>query len=191
MAKKAKVLDAKVVVTISNATKNTDGSNTIEDIKQEIAGVSFKNALGSALTFCQETINKQFDNPTITIAGITLTDAQVKKVRFDRLRWESEGFYLLFTELRSIIALDGTEAERVSYIRDTDRNGVFTGVDKFTTQQVAAQSVAVLRAMKDTIKFIKEDASDSVVSPELAARRLAAKERDAAKRLAMKQAQLA
>lgn len=186
MSKTTQVLTEKVVVTMKNATKNTDGSKTIEDISQEIAGESFKQALGLALTFLQETISKQWDAPIITVAGVKLDDKQVAKLRYNRVRWEAEGFYLLFTEVIATYALQGSNAEKVKFMRATDRNGTFASQHKFETQQVAVQAQTTLTNMKEKIKWYKEDAVDSIYTAAELARKQLAKERGAAKRLEMK-----
>lgn len=186
MAKTTQVLTEKVVVTIINATKNTDGSKTIEDIKQDIAGESFKQALGLALTFCQETINKQYDAPVVTVAGVKLDDKQIAKLRYNRVRWEAEGFFLLFTEVIATYALTGTEEDQIKFMRATDRNGTFANQHKFATQQVAIQAQTTLTNMKEKIKFYKEDAVDSIYTAAELERKQLAKEKSAAKRLEMK-----
>ena len=191
MAKTTKVLTEKVVVTMKNATKSTDGSKSIEDISQEVAGESFKQALGLALTFCQETINKQFDAPVITVAGVKLDDNQVAKLRYNRVRWEAEGFYLLFTEVIATYALTGTEEDKIKFMRATDRNGTFANQHKFATQQVAVQAQTTLKNMKERIKWYNEDAVDSIYSAADLARKQLGKDRSAQKRLEMKKAKQA
>jgi hypothetical protein len=188
MAKTTKVLTEKVVVTMINATKNTDGSKTIEDIKQDIAGESFKQALGLALTFLQETISKQWDAPIITVAGVKLDDKQVAKLRYNRVRWEAEGFYLLFTEVLATYALQGTVDEQVKFMRATDRNGTFVNQHKFEAQQVAVQAQTTMTLMKEKIKYFKEDAVDSIYTAADLERKQLAKDKSSAKRLEMKKA---
>lgn len=128
--------------------------------------------------------NKQWDAPVVVINGITLSNAETKKVRGSFV-----SFQLDFASVReSVIAQLAFTSEEagVEYIRHTDRNGVYKNVKSFTTQQIAAQAKEQLRLTRDLTRWVKEDAKASVVPQEVQERRLALAEAAKQKRLAAK-----
>ena len=166
---------------VTLSIRNT-GSVIIADFTSNIEGKDLAQAVGKALMEAHATLTSQYDKPEVTIAGITLSDAEAKKVKANY--WD---FQLNFGVVReSILAqLAFVDAEAgVEYIRRTDRNNVYKNTKSFSVEQIAAQAKEQLRLTKDLTRWVKEDAKASVVPPEVAERRLQiAEARKAAKLL--------
>lgn len=171
-----------VKIIIGNDSKMS--GTIIETIESSFEAATQESAVGKAMGFAQSVINKQYDAPTVNIDGVELSSAMCKKFKLDFFAFRIE-----FGKIRETIlaqtAFESAES-MVSYIRRTDRNGVFTGVNKFTEQQVAAQAKEQLRLVSDLTKWVKEDAKSSVVPTEVMIRRQLQSEAAKAKRLAAK-----
>lgn len=163
-----------------------DGTVIINPYTFEVEGKDLAQAVGKCLYEAHMKLsgNKQWDDPIVTINGVELTDAQVKKVRASFIN-----FQLDFGTVRESVLADlafTSEEAGVSYIRHTDRNGIFAKQKSFTAQQIAAQAKEQLRLTRFVTSLVKEDAKASVIPEEMG--KLMAKKAEAArqKRIAAK-----
>ena len=163
-----------------------EGEITIAPYDSTFEAETMIKSIGEAILEAHRKLhgNRQWDAPVITINGITLSNAETKKVRGSFV-----DFKLDFASVReSVIAQLAftNEAAGVEYMRHTDRNGVYKNVKSFTTQQIAAQAKEQLRLTRDLTRWVKADAKDSVVPKEVQERRLALAEAAKQKRIAAK-----
>jgi hypothetical protein len=158
------------------------GSVIIADFTSNIEGKNIAQAVGNALMEAHTHITSQYDKPEVTIAGITLTDAEAKKVKANY--WDFQlNFGVVRERLLAQLAFVDAEAG-VEYMRRTDGNNVYKNTKSFSAEQIAAQAKEQLRLTKDLTRWVKEDAKASVVPPFVAERRLQiAEARKAAKLL--------
>lgn len=145
-----------------------NGEITINPYDFEVEGKDLAQAVGKALYEAHMKLsgNKQWDSPIVTINGVELTDAQVKKVRASFLNFQVE-FGVVRENVLASLAFSSEEAG-VQYIRHTDRNGIFAKQKSFTAQQIAAQAKEQLRLTRFVTSLVKEDAKASVYPPEVA-----------------------
>lgn len=130
--------------------------------------------------------NSQFKNPVIVVNGVRMSPTSAKKMRLDFAKFRLE-FAIIRTEIETAVAFTSKEAGE-QFIRETDRNGIFSKTKSFSQEQVAAQVVEQRRLVKDLVKWAKDDAKASVLTPEVEQRRIAATEFSKQKRLAAKAA---
>lgn len=147
---------------------------------------SLPKAIGKALYDVHMKLNgnKQWDAPVVIINEVQLSSAEVKKVRASFVNFQMD-FGVVRESILAQLAFTSEDAG-VEYIRHTDRNGVYSKVKSFTTQQIAAQAKEQLRLTRDLTRWVKEDAKASVVPAEIAERRLALAEAARQKRIAAK-----
>jgi len=153
----------KAILNIKNA-----GEITINPYDFEIEGKDLAQAVGKCLYEAHMKLsgNKQWDAPVVTINGVELTDAQVKKIRSTFINFQLD-FGVLRETVIAQLAFMSDEAG-VSYMRHTDRNGYFAKQKTFTAQQIAAQAKEQLKLTRFVTSLVKEDAKASVWTPEVA-----------------------
>lgn len=153
----------KATLNITNA-----GEISINPLKVEFEGKDLAQAVGKALYEAHMKLsgNKQWDAPVVTINEVELTDAQVKKVRSSFINFHMD-FGVVRENVLAQLAFTSEEAG-VSYIRHTDRNGIFAKQKTFTAQQIAAQAKEQLKLTRFVTSLVKEDAKASVYPPEVA-----------------------
>lgn len=169
---------------------HNEGSVIIAPYNETFEAETMPKAVGKAMTEAWTRLTRQYDNPVVSINGVTLLPAQVKKL------WNVSfiDFNLNFSTVREALMatfalLD--ESDRVDYIRHTDVNGYFKSQKSFTIEEAAAQAKEQLRKTRFAMSLRKEQAKASVWTPDqlkaLEAKQEAAKQ----KRIAAKaQAQL-
>jgi hypothetical protein len=145
-----------------------NGSVTINPYSYEVAGKDLAQAVGKALYEAHMKLsgNRQWDNPIVSINEVELTDAQVKKVRSSFINFQLD-FGVVRENVLAQLAFTSEEAG-VSYIRHTDRNGIFAKQKTFTAQQIAAQAKEQIKLTRFVTSLVKEDAKASVYPPEVA-----------------------
>ena len=178
---------SEVTIVIGNNIAKSKKASLILDITETFEGTTFKQALGKALTFGQQTLNSQYDAPTVSINGISIDDKDCKLMKADRMTWEYKNYLIVYSNVYSLLGTLSPDTIGTQFIRDTDTNGTFQSVNKFTVQQVAAQAVAFKKKMSDTAKYMMEDANDSMEDPWLKARREVAAKKLLLNRIAAKQ----
>ena len=153
----------KATLNIQNA-----GTITINPYTFEVTGKDLAQAVGKALYEAHMKLsgNKQWDAPVVTINEVELTEAQVKKVRSSFINFQLD-FGVVREAVLAQLAFTSEEAG-VSYIRHTDRNGIFAKQKTFTAQQIAAQAKEQLKLTRFVTSLVKEDAKASVYPPEVA-----------------------
>ena len=166
---------------VTLSIRNT-GAVLIADFTSNIEGKDLAQAVGKALMEAHAKLTSQYDQPEVIIAGIMLSDADVKKVKANYWDFQLNFGVVRETILAHLAFVD--EEAGVEYIRRTDRYNVFKNKKSFTPEMIAAQAKEQLRLTKDLTRWVKEDAKASVVPPEVAERRLQiAEARKAAKLL--------
>jgi hypothetical protein len=178
---------SEVTIVIGNNSAKSKKASSISDITKTFEGTTFKQALRKALTFGQETLNSQYDAPSVSINGINIDDKDCMMMKADRMKWEYKNFLIVYSNVYSLLGTLSPDTIGTQFIRDTDTNGTFQSVNKFTVQQVAAQAVAFKKKMSDTAKYVMEDAVDSMEEPWLKARRENEAKKLLVKRIAAKQ----
>lgn len=145
-----------------------NGTVTINPYTFEATGKDLAQAVGKALYEAHMKLsgNKQWDAPIVSINEVELTDAQVKKVRGSFINFQLD-FGVVREAVLAQLAFTSEEAG-VSYIRHTDRNGIFAKQKTFTAQQIAAQAKEQLKLTRFVTSLVKEDAKASVYPPEVA-----------------------
>jgi len=163
-----------------------NGEITINPYTYEVDGNNLAQSVGFALREAHMKLhdNKQWDNPIVSINGITLTSTEVKKVRKAFIDFQMD-FPSVRESILAQLAFTSTEAG-VDYIRHTDKNGYFSKQKSFSVEQIAAQAKERLRLTRDLARWRKEDAKASVVPQEVAERRLILAEAARQKRIAAK-----
>ena len=174
----------KVSIVIENDLKKSKTQTYVTPITEIFEADNLKKAVGEAMMFATRTINTQYDAPKVTIADVLLTDAQAKKFKLSFWDFQVE-FGNIREGIMAQLAFTSVEAG-TQYIRDTDRNGVFSNQKTFTLEQIAAQAKEQLKLTRDLTRWVKEDAKDSVVPAEVVARREYLQESAKAKRIAAK-----
>jgi hypothetical protein len=153
----------KATLNIRNA-----GEITINPYDFEVEGKDLAQSVGKALYEAHMKLsgNKQWDAPVVSINGVELTNAQVQAVRASFINFQLK-FGLVRENVLAQLAFTSEEAG-VSYIRHTDRNGIFEKQKSFTAQQIAAQAKEQLRLTRFVTSLVVEDAKASVYPPEVA-----------------------
>ncbi len=168
----------KVILKLENRSDKV----LIEPITKEIEGENLKQAVGTALHEANKTLNSQWDAPVVTI-----NDVELSKTHSRQCKGAFHDFSLNFATIRETVMASlinySDAASRLDYVKSTDRNGVYAKVKAVSVEQTAAQVSTQLRMTRDLVKWAKEDAKASVLTPEVEARRLFNQERAKAKRL--------
>ena len=140
------------------------GTTLIAPFSETYGSESMPKAVGKAMTEAWTRLTKQYDAPEVTIGGMTLTDAQVKKLWKVSFLDFNVNFPVLRETIIATLALVN-EADRVDYIRHTDITGHFKGTKSFTLEQVAVQAKQQLKKTRFATTLAKEDAKMSVWTP--------------------------
>jgi hypothetical protein len=144
-----------------------NGTIVIAPYTFEAEGKDLAQAVGKALYECHMKLsgNKQWDDPIVSINEVQLTEQQVKKVRSSFINFQLD-FGVVRENVLAQLAFTSEEAG-VSYIRHTDRNGIFKKQKSFTPQQIAAQAKEQLKLTRFVTSLVKEDAKASVIPEQI------------------------
>jgi hypothetical protein len=174
----------KVSVSINNDLSLSKTMTIIEEVNESFEGENLSSVIGKAMRFVNTVVNRQYDAPSIVIAGVELPTSMGKKFAVNHYDFDIS-FEIIREHILGELARVNEEAG-VEYIRRTDINGVFKSKSNFTAQQVSAQIKERTRMVKEIVRWTLEDAKDSVVPDSVKERRAQLAEQAKAKRIAAK-----
>ena len=163
-------------VSVSLSIMESSEGSTIEPVvfsfeaERDTNYGAMHSAVGAALHGAHRFNFGQYTTPIVTVGGVELTPAETKKLR-------GKDFFQFRLDLpvireRLMPYLCAADAPAMlEYVRSTDRNGVHRNTKKVTEEQFLAQAKEQLRLTKDVVRYARQDARESVVPPEIAARR--------------------
>lgn len=139
-----------------------DGKVTVKVATTLLQAIGF--AIAEVWAFLCD--NGQYKKCRVHIGDIILKEAHVKTLLSPSRADYENGFEAIREYIHGEMAFSSEEAGE-QYIRATDVGGVFEKQKKFSVAEVAAQIKERGKAFRFKQKMLKEDAADSVWSPEL------------------------
>jgi len=138
--------------------------------ERETHYAAMHSAVGAALHAAHRFSFGQYKNPIVTVGGVELTPTETKKLRGKDFFAFRLDLPIIRERLMPYLSASDSSA-MLEYVRSTDRNGVHVNTKKVTEEQFLAQAKEQLRLTRDVVRYARQDARESVVTPEIAARR--------------------